>query len=583
MFISPITRWFDLRAEARIATVLGGGVVVLAVTTLLGWWASIPALFELSSTTTPLLGNTALCMGLAGAAVLAIAFGWGRLARLLAAVVMVVGAITFGEYLFKTDLGLDEILFPSFSRIGAGSAGRMSPIAAHCLAQVGLALFLLSFDPSRFARSMVAALLGSITVGVCGMALLGYIFDLPDTSAWTQSTGVSPQGALSLVLLGCSVVGLAWRNPVESEGYSPRWLAGAVAFAGLSATLILWQALHSSQREQIRQAVAENAREAGDQVKIRMEARISAFARMARRWDFQGRPSEAVWEDDAKAYVHDFPDIKALQWIDAQQRVQWVEPQAGAGLDLAGNALREDRQLDAAEVARRTHTPVMTGCAPLPGGVNGFVVYTPIHVGDRFDGWIAAVFDSRHVLDRYLAAVAPGDTLAVSENGLVFYARDLAPRPISAWVVKVPIDLPGVSWRLSAWPTPRFLRQAASPLPQLTLACGLLSSAMLALIVYLSQRARASARSLAEINRSLLAAQAEIKVLSGLLPICAECKRIRDDDGFWNRLERFISTRSTATFSHGVCPECAVRWLERDGVTVPENIRVEYDKRQFDP
>ena len=368
MFISPITRWSDLRVEARIATVLGGAVVALAVITLLGWWASIPALVELTSTTAPLLGNTALCLGLAGAAVIALAFGWARLARLLAAVVMAVGALTFGEYLFNADLGLDEILFPSFSRLGAGGTGRMSPIAAHCLVQIGLALFLVSFNPPCLARLMIAALLGSIAAGVSGMVLLGYIFNLPDTYGWNQSTSVSPQGAVGLVLLGCSVVGLAWWNPAESERRSPRWLAGAVAFAGVGATLILWQALHSSQREQIHQAVAENAREAGDQVTIRMEARINAFARMARRWDFLGRPSEAAWEDDAKAYVHDFPDIKALEWIDAQQRVQWVEPQTGAEPTLADDALREDRQLDAAEIARRTRTSVLTRCAPLPGG-----------------------------------------------------------------------------------------------------------------------------------------------------------------------------------------------------------------------
>jgi len=52
-------------------------------------------------------------------------------------------------------------------------------------------------------------------------------------------------------------------------------------------------------------------------------------------------------------------------------------------------------------------------------------------------------------------------------------------------------------------------------------------------------------------------ALAEVKKLSGLLPICASCKKIRDDKGYWNQIEGYIQTHSDATFSHGMCPECS--------------------------
>lgn len=50
---------------------------------------------------------------------------------------------------------------------------------------------------------------------------------------------------------------------------------------------------------------------------------------------------------------------------------------------------------------------------------------------------------------------------------------------------------------------------------------------------------------------------AEVKILSGLLPICASCKKIRDDKGYWNQIESYISKHSSAEFSHSICPECA--------------------------
>jgi PAS domain S-box-containing protein len=49
----------------------------------------------------------------------------------------------------------------------------------------------------------------------------------------------------------------------------------------------------------------------------------------------------------------------------------------------------------------------------------------------------------------------------------------------------------------------------------------------------------------------------EVKLLSGFLPICSSCKNIRDDKGYWNRIENYISKHSEAEFSHSICPECA--------------------------
>lgn len=57
-------------------------------------------------------------------------------------------------------------------------------------------------------------------------------------------------------------------------------------------------------------------------------------------------------------------------------------------------------------------------------------------------------------------------------------------------------------------------------------------------------------------NNELNEALDKIKVLSGLVPICMYCKKIRDDDGFWNHLESYISEHSNILFSHGMCPEC---------------------------
>lgn len=63
-------------------------------------------------------------------------------------------------------------------------------------------------------------------------------------------------------------------------------------------------------------------------------------------------------------------------------------------------------------------------------------------------------------------------------------------------------------------------------------------------------------RSLAERVQTLEAALQQVKQLQGLLPICAYCKRVRNDQCYWQQIESYVAERSQATFSHGICPQC---------------------------
>lgn len=68
---------------------------------------------------------------------------------------------------------------------------------------------------------------------------------------------------------------------------------------------------------------------------------------------------------------------------------------------------------------------------------------------------------------------------------------------------------------------------------------------------------------IADLTRTL----AELRRLKGLLPICSHCKKVRDDQGYWSQIESYISEHSEATFSHGICPECARAFYPGKGAT----------------
>jgi hypothetical protein len=55
-----------------------------------------------------------------------------------------------------------------------------------------------------------------------------------------------------------------------------------------------------------------------------------------------------------------------------------------------------------------------------------------------------------------------------------------------------------------------------------------------------------------------------VKRLQGLLPICSYCKKIRDDQNYWQQVDAYITEHSEAAFSHGICPECYARVASRE-------------------
>ncbi len=59
--------------------------------------------------------------------------------------------------------------------------------------------------------------------------------------------------------------------------------------------------------------------------------------------------------------------------------------------------------------------------------------------------------------------------------------------------------------------------------------------------------------------KQLEQALSKVRLLSGLIPICASCKKIRDDKGYWTQVELYIKRHSMAEFTHGMCPECAAK------------------------
>ena len=91
------------------------------------------------------------------------------------------------------------------------------------------------------------------------------------------------------------------------------------------------------------------------------------------------------------------------------------------------------------------------------------------------------------------------------------------------------------------------------------------------IIIFLANQWKTSYDRQQQLILDLQKALEEIKVLSGLIPICSYCKNIRDDEGYWQRVESYVQAHSDATFTHSICPDCLEKWKkERGFIGTPE-------------
>jgi len=98
-------------------------------------------------------------------------------------------------------------------------------------------------------------------------------------------------------------------------------------------------------------------------------------------------------------------------------------------------------------------------------------------------------------------------------------------------------------------------------------------AAVLAVLIAHRVRVRQLVAREHELGRRVKEALAEVKVLSGLLPICSNCKSVREDGGYWQRIESYIQTHSQAQFTHGICPDCMVKLYPEEAKRIADRAK----------
>ncbi|MDN3651017.1 PAS domain S-box protein [Reinekea marina] len=190
-------------------------VLFSAVAAVFGWLLAVPALFQLTPTIAPMQFNSALGLALSALALLLYEKQYHRTALAMCSVPVVIGLLTLLEYIFQTNLRIDELFISSEIMVGTSHPGRMGPNSALSFIVLGLAIVGLNHCKHHVASQFIALALVLTLLALSIEPLIGYLLGVEAAYGWGQFTQIAPQTSFSFLLLSLA---LAYQGTAQYEG-----------------------------------------------------------------------------------------------------------------------------------------------------------------------------------------------------------------------------------------------------------------------------------------------------------------------------------------------------------------------------
>jgi diguanylate cyclase (GGDEF)-like protein len=471
---------------------------IIGILTIFGWQTRISTLIYLNDDFTAFHYNTALCVLAIGFSVISILKEHRFITFMLGMFVCAVGYLSFTEYIFNINVGINHIFFTGPNAGGSFSAGRISPNSALIICFLGTSLVLLSnyikmtIEPRKLYSLLL--FLNLISMTVCFTALFGYIFDLPGTYGWVDYSKIAPMAAISLFLASLTLASLIYTKAKESNLSLTQWLPWYVFVVVTVISLSFWHAswAYVEKNELQQNTIASESMRAIIQDELTF--RKQALVQMASRWQVRkGGTPYNEWSKDALNIETDQPGFQSIEWADPSLIVRWVVPlkgnEAALKTDLKKDTGRSKNLTHAITTGQITVTPMLT----LKSGQKGFLIYAPIGKKNGLKGVIIGAINAKRFFDDVFADTTKDYNIVIYYQNELIYSRHSS--PVNKNLHRsITYHMKELDWDIVSWPVPLLAEKQHPWLPIIVLLIGLSMALMLSFITYLAQIARKNLR-----------------------------------------------------------------------------------------
>lgn len=247
--------------------------------------------------------------------------------------------------------------------------------------------------------------------------------------------------------------------------------------------------LDSEEDAQIRQTLASETESLARRLEQDFLSHVIALRRMAGRMAQQPDMAREIWSQDARNYLQDFQTFQAIEWIDRNFVIRWVEPLEGNFEAQGFNVAFSEERREELTRAQQQGSLDISGVISLTQGGTGLVVYAPVGAGADNNGFIAGVFRMERLADALIVPHIRGNfSLELIEDGEVAFNLPAPTATQNQFSHTTETNLPSVQWALSVKPTNEWVNRYRSNWPWATflsmVALGVLVS-LTALLVQL--------------------------------------------------------------------------------------------------
>ncbi|MEH6727896.1 MAG: CHASE domain-containing protein, partial [Hyphomicrobiales bacterium] len=242
----------------------------------------------------------------------------------------------------------------------------------------------------------------------------------------------------------------------EESGTRPGYVLPAVAFVmTVGAGVYLAEEFNLNERNVLVTNTIKEVRSFRRAILTNVEDRVQDLGRMARRWVDQGGLSKETWHADARQYVSDQADLKAVEWVDSSFHVRWVEPLVGNERAIGLNIVKDDATRVALSLAEANSTVMLSSPFDLVQGYKAVLSYSPLGSGNSFDGFIVGVFGVEELISAALdLSRSENFVVRLSSKGEEFYRSANDPLPSDRSLVhQETIQLLDKTWTISVFPS----------------------------------------------------------------------------------------------------------------------------------
>ncbi len=534
----PQTPWIR-----RLSAVSAIGLIALGAAILSGWLLDADASFHLRTDYMPVKINSGVSLLVLGSALLACYFGLWR-AAWAAYVPAILGGVTLWENFTRQPFDVAPMLAQEPLQAASGAVDRIPPMLAAGFLFGGLAIAWLGQRRRPRYRTLALALVGSITLATGFATAVGHLLKLPTIYSWGSSALTSPLCAVSLLVLGFSLMTFAWREAVRTRPGAPGWIPLPVIAGSLALTLIFAAGLRTRELEYGRTNTELQLNAFASAVDLEFDRLLGTFARLGRRWGEDADLTPTLREADAMAQLADSPGAHSILWLDPARNPVRVYPQRGNEGSLGVAFDQESARREALNTTQKTLGPALSDSLDMPGLGYGFVLFAPLLKEGQAEGYVGGEFTYRRffgAIDMKLKLTGRYHCVIEVDGGRVYpTVGDVSGDPDETIVKSFSLHDRRVRIELS--PTETLLRSNRRYLPELALIAGIGITSLLGLSVHLARTARTGLRAAEQSNKRLLAENEERRRVEGMLKVSDERLRLALDSTLLGIFEWQLTT-----------------------------------------